>query len=124
MTDSKPGIPSDYLLAVVFGDIKFTHHMGLYFLMPEHSYMIKAGSIHVYPVIKEQYIGGFVFHIRGIDFFLSLYPGHSPPPLRILGINNAVDWGDYTLDAIPRYRLPSIFLSNEESKSTIINFNW
>ena len=124
MTNSEKGKPSPYLLAVMFGELNFNNKLGLYFLCPNGQYRFKVGSFHVFPVIKSDVIGGFVFHVRGIDFFLNLYPGHEPPTLRSLGCNEPTGERDYILDAQPMYRSPSLTVSNEHNEQQIIYFKW
>jgi len=84
MSDSKPGWPSPYLLAVAFGDAVLSAHMGAYFLFPTTQYLHRAGEILIVPIHRDGYIGGFVFGLRGQFIFLSLYPGHVPPPVYTL----------------------------------------
>lgn len=124
MADSEKGKPSSYLLAVVFGELNFTHKMGLYFLYPNNQYRFKAGSFHVFPVIKNNMIGAFVFHVRGIDFLLNLFPSYAPPSLRSLGINVATGDYDYILDAEPIYRGSSMTVINENNVQQSIYFKW
>lgn len=124
MTGSQVGLPSAYLLAVIFGELKLTHEMGLYFLFPNGEYKFKAGSFHLYPVIKDKVIGAFVFHVRGLDFLLNLFPGHSPPSLKSLGICNAKGDFDYILDSVPQYRSQSIIIANNNEDHQSIDFHW
>lgn len=84
MSDSKPGWPSPYLLAVAFGDAVLTAQMGAYFLFPVTQYLHHAGEILIVPIHRDGCIGGFVFGLRGQFIFLSLYPGHAPPPVHTL----------------------------------------
>ncbi len=79
MTDSKPGRPSPYLLAVAFGDLSLSEKMGAYFVFPKGSYMHRVGEIAVVPVHKNGAIGGFLFALRGQFVFLNLFPGYAPP---------------------------------------------
>jgi hypothetical protein len=84
MSNTKPGWPSPYLLAVAFGDEILCAKMGVYFLFPTASYLHRANEIFVVPIHRDELIGGFVFGLRGQFIFLSLYPGHTPPPIHIL----------------------------------------
>ena len=78
MNDSEVGHPSPYLLAVAFGDLNLSHGMGAYFLYPTGYYPYIPGEIIVMPIIKDDYIGGFYFGLRGQPVFLNLIPGTSP----------------------------------------------
>lgn len=84
MSDSTPGWPSPYLLAVAFGDEMLCAKMGAYFLFPATQYEHRAKEILVVPVHRDGQIGGFVFGLRGQFIFLSLYPGHRPPSINTL----------------------------------------
>lgn len=84
MTDSTPGWPSPYLLAVAFGDLLFSAKMGIYFLIPRSSYVHRAGEILVVPLHRDGAIGGFLFGLRGQFVFLNLYPGHAPSTIGTL----------------------------------------
>ena len=114
MAESIPGIPSAYLLAVVFGELNFTHNMGIYTLTSNYFYKFKAGSIFICPVQKDGEIGGFLFHIRGLNFFLSLFPGHHPQKLRELGLTSDDNLTDYLLDAALSYRLQEIIVNTQD----------
>ena len=81
MRDSIAGKPSPYLLAVAFGEQPFLAGMGAYFLMPREPYSYRVGEILVAPVHRDGAIGGLLFGLRGQFVFLSLYPGHAPPPM-------------------------------------------
>lgn len=84
MSDSKPGWPSPYLLAVAFGDEVLCAKMGAYFLFPVVPCVHRAGEILLVPVQKEGFIGGFIFGLRGQFVFLNLFPGHAPPQIHKL----------------------------------------
>ena len=124
MAGSEVGLPSPYLLAILFGELNFTNNMGLYFLYPDGRIKIKAGTILAYPIIKDSFIGFFVFHIRGLDFLLSLYPGLTPPSLRSLGLQNPTGDFDYILDSKPQYRNTSVFIKDAKEIEHQINFRW
>jgi hypothetical protein len=121
MTDSQPGWPTPYLLAVVFGDIHFTHKMGAYFLHPADECQVKRGEISVVPIHKNQEIGGFYFHLRGIDVFLSLFPDHSPPKLRDLGVTMIPG---HIMDATMQYRPESIVTVTDRTQPVTTAFFW
>jgi hypothetical protein len=123
MSNSEPGKPSPYLLAVVFGRLKFTHEMGLYFFF-QKEYKCRVGLFGVYPIIKNEEIGAFVFNLRGIDVLLSLFPGHAPPSLRNLGIKEDSGDNSYILDSTPSYRNPSLEVNNINEISHKIYFKW
>jgi len=124
MSGSKKGKPSPYLLAVIFGELKFSHKLGLYVLSPESQYKFEVGSFHVFPIVKDERIGGFVFHVRGVDFFLNLNPWHAPPSMRSLGIGKATGDHDYVLDTNPAYRCSDLRICNAEYENSIIRFKW
>ncbi len=121
MVSAKTGWPPAYLLAVVFGNILFTHKMGAYFLYPSSEYIIQKGKISIMPIYKGGQIGGFYFHLRGIDVFLSLYPGHAPLRLGELGITVLPK---HLLNADVCYRPYSIITTTNRGPSTVIRFNW
>lgn len=124
MTDSQVGLPSAYLLAVLFGELDLTHKMGLYFLFPKEEYKFKAGSISMYPVIKDKIIGAFVFHIRGLDFVLSLVPGHELPSLKSLGNQRPMeDYGSVT-EVSPQYRCRTVNTKHRKHEIKQIYFKW
>jgi hypothetical protein len=124
MTDSVPGIPSPYLLQVVFGDLAFTQKMGLYTLCYETLEKFQVGSISFTPIHKDNRIGGFLFHIRGFDFFLSLYPGHSLPPLSTLGLGQDGTIKNHIATALPVYRKDVITVLNENRERFDVHFEW
>jgi len=124
MTDSQIGLPSPYLLAVLFGELDFSHEMGLYFLFPNDKYDFKAGSLLMSPVVKDQIIVAFIFHIRGIDFVLSLYPGHTLPSLKSLGVENPTGDFDYVLDVSPQYRSKIFTTKHGSNTKKQIVFRW
>ncbi len=124
MTDSTPGWPSPYLLQVVFGNLPFTHKMGLYTFGYDAVEKIRAGSIALMPIHKEGHIGGFWYHIRGMDFFLSLYPGYHLPRLSELGISSKGDVPAYVVNALPEYRREKIIVLNEKRASSVVLFKW
>lgn len=118
MTHSIPGIPSPYLLQVVFGNMPFTHKMGLYTFQHETGRYFNAGEFSMTPIHQDGAIGGFIFHIRGFDFFLSLYPGHAPPKLNTLGIEGDV------ANALPVYRNKVITVFNQNKNRFDVTFEW
>jgi len=121
MADSQPGIPPPYLLAVVFGGLAFSHRMGAYFLIPACDFKFRSGEITVIPIHKDGQIGGFYFHLRGVDLFLSLLPGSHPPTLRELGPTSLPQ---HILDAEPHYRSSSIITSTNDGPPLQIRFSW
>jgi len=78
MTNSVPGWPPPYLAAVAFGSLPLTHCMGLYTLMCKEPYKYRAGEILFAPLVRDGVIGGALFGIAGMYFFLSLRPGSAP----------------------------------------------
>lgn len=124
MIDSTPGWPSPYLLQVVFGNLPFTHKMGLYTFGYDTTEKIRAGSIAFMPIHKEGHIGGFWYHIRGFDFFLSLYPGYYLPRLRELGIGANKNIPPYIVNALPEYRRKKIVALNERREPSVVSFKW
>ncbi len=124
MTDSVPGLPASYLLQVVFGDLPFTHKMGLYTLCYESFEKFKVGSISFTPIHTDNCIGGFIFHIRGFDFFLSLNPGHTPPRLSTLGLGQDGKIENHIATALPVYRKEVISVFNESRERFDVHFEW
>lgn len=124
MTDSIPGEPSPYLLQVVFGQLPFTHKMGLYTLCYETLEESRVDSISFTPIHQDSKIGGFLFHIRGFDFFLSLYPGHAPPRLSTLGLGQGGKIREHIANALPVYRKGIITAFDEKHDRLEINFEW
>jgi len=124
MTDSELGKPSPYLLQVVFGDLPFTHQLGLYTLCYNSLEEFRVGSISFTPIHQDNKIGGFLFHLRGFDFFLSLYPGHAPPQLSTLGIGEDGKVPKYIAEAIPEYRKENIIAFNEKRERLEVKFEW
>lgn len=124
MTDSVPGAPSPYLLQVVFGDLPFTHKMGLYTLCYETLENFRVGSISFTPIHQDNCIGGFIFHIRGFDFFLSLYPGHAPPRLSTLGLGQDGKIENHIATALPVYRKEAITVFNQSRERFDVYFEW
>ena len=120
MSESVPGWPSPYLLAVAFGDLSFSHNMGAYFFDCAAEYRYRAGEILMTPLLLETGIGGFLFGLRGAFVFLNLVPGDAPSNLL-----------DIPSDVLPPplntskliFRPGSLTIrgSNKESR---INFAW
>jgi len=75
-------------------------------------------------VVKDNEIGAFVFHIRGLDFLLNLSPRESLPSLKNLGICKTTGEHDYIIDLVPQYRSNSIVIGNKNKKQQSINFYW
>ncbi len=124
MTDSEPGLPSPYLLQVVFGKMRFSHKMGLYTFCYETSEKFKVGKISMTSIHQNKLIGGFIFHVRGLDFFLSLYPGHAPPRLETLGISSESGIRKHVYSAMPIYRKKEVISINEQGERRKILFKW
>jgi len=124
MTDSVPGIPSPYLLQVVFGELPFTHQMGLYTLCYETMEKFLVGNFSVTPIYQDNNIGGFLYHIRGFDFFLSLYPGHPVPKLSTLGLGEHNNIPSHIANALPIYRRDIINVYNQKQEHMQVNFCW
>lgn len=78
MAESLPGWPPPYLAAVAFSSLRLTHSMGLYILNCEEPYKYKQGEIIFTPLVKDNSIGGALFGIAGLYFFLSINPGATP----------------------------------------------
>lgn len=73
------------------------------------------------PIHKNQEIGGIYFHLRGIDVFLSLFPGHAPPKLRDLGVTTIPA---HILDATMQYRPESIVTITNQTQPVTTAFCW
>ncbi len=121
MNESVLGIPPPYLVDVAFGDLNLSLQMGAYFLVSSEPYKTKKGEISICPIIMGDEIGGFYFHLRGIDVFLSLVPGHAPPCLAELG---KFDLPKYVLQAKPMYRLNQITTQMSGNSPLCIPFEW
>ncbi|MEW5824057.1 MAG: hypothetical protein AB1766_06875 [Pseudomonadota bacterium] len=121
MTDGGPGIPPPYLQAVVFGELPFTHRMGAYLILPDDKYEIHPGSISVMPIHRDGEIGGFLFHLRGLNWLLSLLPGHAPPALGTIGVTGIPE---HLLNTQPLYRVPKIHHSVNGGAFFSVEFEW
>ncbi|WP_157726503.1 hypothetical protein [Imhoffiella purpurea] len=84
----------------------------------------RVGSISFTPIHIDKQIGGFLFHIRGLDFFLSLYPGHALPTLNTLGIGDDGKVPKHIASATPEYRKNTVSVINEHGERSDIKFNW
>lgn len=124
MSDSSLGKPSPYLLAVVFGELQFTHQMGLYVIGNSAPISLTAGQITIIPVHRDGNIGGFYFHIRGLNVFLSLYPSHPVPSLKSLGMTEEVGFFKGLLDSVPVYRPAYITVFDECLAPQQVAFSW
>ncbi|MBJ7575455.1 hypothetical protein JHB91_09695 [Luteimonas sp. MC1828] len=78
MSDRVAGRPPPYLVEVALGRLRFSHWMGLYVLSTRETYQALQGEILFAPFTKNADIGGALFEVAGINFFLSLLPGHCP----------------------------------------------
>lgn len=105
MSESEPGKPSPYLIAVAFGNETLCAKMGAYFLFPVDKYLYRAGEIFVTPIQRDMEIGGFLFGLRGQFVFLNLFPGHAPPPIATLAPGIVPD----QIGAAPLYYRPASF---------------
>jgi len=98
--------------------------MGLYTLCYETMEKFRVGSICITPIHQDQKIGGFIFHIRGFDFFLSLYPGHAPPKLDTLGIGKDKKVAKHIASALPIYRKEVITAFRQNQERIDVEFEW
>lgn len=121
MTDGTPGRVPRYLLEVVFGQRHFDFSMGAYFLFPSGHFLHRVGEIVTTPIVKNGEIGGFYFHLRGFDIFLSLFPGHVPPPLAELGVTGLPE---HVLAAKPVYRCRQLTTRAGDGPEQKIGFRW
>lgn len=121
-TDSEIGKPSPYAIDVAFGDLNFSHKMGLYVFETEQNIANNPNSIILTPITLEQTIGGYYFYLRGVNIFLNLVPAHEPP---------TPEWFDNIglpfklADKPPFYRPASISTIRISDKSLQkIEFEW
>jgi len=121
MWNSVPGIPSAYLLDVVFGNRSFSHSMGAYFLFPQEQFLYQKGQGIITPIHKNGEIGGVYFHISGFDIFLPLFPGAVPPKLGEMGITALPP---HILSAVMAYRSPTIITLDIEKRPHETRFDW
>lgn len=124
MSDSLKGKPSPYILAVIFGELNLTHQMGLYLIPNMVQIKHKIGQILVIPIHKNDEIGGFYFHIRGFNFFLSLYRGHAAPNLRSMGLEESSSFPSELLESKPVYRCQILDVVDENEGLKKIIFRW
>jgi len=121
MWNSVAGIPSAYLLDVVFGDRPFADSMGAYFLFPQEQFRYQKGQGLITPIHKNGEIGGVYFHLSGFDIFLSLFPGAVPPTLGEMGITTLPS---HILSAVIVYRSPTIITVDIDQRQHETKFNW
>ncbi|MEC9362628.1 MAG: hypothetical protein VYC42_05325 [Pseudomonadota bacterium] len=121
MRGAEIGYPAPYLLEAVFGGRVLEYKMGVYVLFPKGQYLFRKGEIVVVPIHKEGEIGGLYFNLRGVHFFLSLFPGHAPPSLRELGMASLPD---HVLDAVPVYRPQSVVIPKPSGATSTITLAW
>jgi hypothetical protein len=124
MVESEVGKPSPYLLAVIFGELNFTNSMGLYTLENSTPIPCSPSEISIVPIHKNQEIGGFLFNIRGFNFFLSLLPGSPVPSLRSLGLDESFGFYPELLDSKPKYRLSTLDIKEINREVMKVNFSW
>lgn len=124
MTDSKLGIPSAYLLDVVFGKIEFSHQMGAYFIPNSAPLKIKEREIATIPIVKDKVLGGILFNLRGYHFFISLVPCHELPNLASLGLTPEFGINKELLELKPRYRPTSLVITSKNKKTSELKFYW
>lgn len=121
MSESKPGWPSPYLLAVAFGSEILCAKMGAYFIFPAGNYSYRPGEIMIVPIHRDGGIGGFVFGLRGQYVFLNIYPGYAPPPVGTLVPGLLPD----PIGTAPLYYRPNFFsIENANKIKGEIKFNW
>jgi len=123
MWDSKPGIPTPYLIEVAFGRLSFSEQMGAHFLFPHRATQHYPSEIVVVPLVKDGHIGGFYFELRSQAVFLNLFPGHAPPTLGAvssfsLGIQKEL------LEATLIYRPPIIATAANGRPVSTVKFDW
>ncbi|MGB2222611.1 hypothetical protein [Neptunomonas sp.] len=124
MGESEVGKPSPYLLAVIFGELNLSHSMGLYTLENSTPIFCKKSEISIAPIHKNRVIGGFLFNIRGVNFFLSLFPGSPVPSLRSLGLDENFGLHPELLNSEPKYRLSTLDVKELNREVMKVNFSW
>jgi len=119
------GMPGPDLVSIAFGDVPFSHRMGLYAIVQEGSYLPTNSEITYMPITKAGAIGGWYIGIYGIDFFLSVFPLHpqaSPPVhLRSIGLSNLPA---HILDGALHYRVSNMALHRGTSHFRSIRIDW
>ena len=116
------GRPHQYIVDVVYGEVPFSNHMGLYSLVFDGHASMSRGEISFTPMIKNnKFIGGAVFTFRGIDFFLSLVP--SIPPIK-LGYVDIKGFPEYILESILIYHCPKMEWSRNGIPAYTVRVNW
>lgn len=119
---AEPGEASPYALAVVFGELPFTHHMGAYFLKHRQAHSVQPKSLAIRPLQKDGAIGAMYFHLHGIDVALSLFPGHPLPQLEQL--TDSPSFPSHMLDAEPVYRPSRCEADSESGYRRVVDIDW
>lgn len=122
MSESEAGWPSPYLAAVVFGSIPFTHKMGLYTLNCPESYKYRQGEILFVPLTRENRIGGALFGVAGMYFFLSLRPGHAPSTIGDMAPRS--DLPSHVRNATMTHRPIWLEFADKDGNSARIDIDW
>lgn len=110
-----------YLVDVAFGNLNFSHRMGLYFLRCIEPYAVNPGEIMCTPFVRDEEIGGALFLVAGMYFFLSLYPGHAPGRI---GEMARGPWPEYLATAELVYRPEYLRVQMRDGRDGVINFGW
>lgn len=120
-TDSVPGRPSRYLVEAAFGLRPLEFCMGLYVIgAPDRSHR-RFDQIALAPITKDGVIGAVHLHMRGFDLLLSLFPGHSAPPLQALGLSGLPL---HLLESTPAYRPSAIGLESPSGALLVLELAW
>lgn len=122
MAESEPGWPSPYLAAVVFGSIPLTHKMGLYTLNCREPYKYRQGEILFVPLTRDCRIGGALFGVAGMYFFLSLNPGAAPTTIGDMAPNAA--FPSHIRDAVMVHRPTWLEFADKYGNSARMDIDW
>ena len=121
MTGGALGVAPPYLVDVAFGNLNLTHRMGLYFLRCIEPYGTNPGEIMCTPFVRDAEIGGALFLIAGMYFFLSLNPGHAPSRIGEMARGS---WPGHLATAELVYRPEYLRVQMRDGRDGVINFDW
>jgi hypothetical protein len=122
MAESEPGWPPPYLAAVVFGSVPLRHKMGLYTLSCREPYQSRQGEILFVPLTRDRRIGGALFGVAGMYFFLSLNPGFAPTTIGDMAPNSALP--SHVRDAVMVHRPIWLEFADKHGNTARIDIDW
>lgn len=111
-----------YFQHVLFGLTKLDYDMGMY-LLPNDTHIKCQHNdfVKIIPISKNKEIGAVYFNIQGLGLVLALFPNHSLPILKSIGINNNIALDH--VDAKPIYRPRELEIQSGHIVKKII-LNW